>query len=142
VVAVLVGVIDAIDDVVLTMDVTDVVADVGTALESVVTVADSEVVIPADVVPSDVWAEVVVAIIDDWVVTPVFSAPDGRSMTQITPTSRIMIRIAAMGTKAVLPNFNYGSTIRSNPSRSRTCVLKHLRHPLDRLSFYPRQVAL
>ena len=112
-VAVLVETVDDIDDAVLTVVVTDVVDDVS-AVESVVTVADSEVVVPADVVPSEVWAAVVIAPIDDWVVTPVFISPDGRSTTQITPTNRIVIRTAAMGTKAVLPNFNYCSTIRNN----------------------------
>ena len=113
VVAVLAETVDDIDDAVLTVVVTDMVDDVS-AVESVVPVADSEVVIPTDVVPSEVRAVVVVALIDDWVVTSVFNSPDGRSTTQITPTNRIVIRTAAIGTKAVLPNFNYRSTIRNN----------------------------
>ena len=138
--AVLVEMVGVIDDVILTIVVTAVVDAVLVAAgELVVTMADFEVVIRADVIPSDV-----VALADDCVVTPVLSPPpDGRSVTQITPTNRPMKRTAAIGTKVVLPHFNYCSASGNNSSPNQTLhSLKHRDTCSINLSSYPRQTAL
>lgn len=105
---------DVIDDVLLAVVVVAIVDAEFVVVELVVTVADFEAVVRLDVVPSEVWAAVVVALVDTWVEVAIVLDPspaDGRSVTKITPISRAMKSAAAMGTKVVLPDFTYCSTI-------------------------------